>query len=95
MIALLHFNDDIDRAFKSFETAGQPACSPQDIQLFLNLQTIPQDADDGDDDQFGFVQIDGNLEHVNLLIVPSTLYCTARLDPPRSLMTPCSSIGIR
>ncbi len=52
MGVLLHFNNDIDKALKFFETAGQLAGSPQHVQLFLHPQTPPQDqpdADAGDD----------------------------------------------
>ncbi|QDT48774.1 Tetratricopeptide repeat protein [Symmachiella dynata] len=45
MGVLLHFNDDIDRALKFFETASQLAGAPQYVQLFLHPQTPPQDAD--------------------------------------------------
>ncbi len=45
MGALLHFNNDIDRALKFFETAGQLAGSPQYVQLFLHPQEPPKKGD--------------------------------------------------
>jgi len=58
MGVMLHFNDDVDRALKFFETAGQLAGSPQHVQLFLHPQAPPDQQDDapvgndvdGDDD---------------------------------------------
>ncbi len=48
MGALLHFNNDIDKALKFFETAGQLAGSPQHVQLFLHPQQPPKQADAAD-----------------------------------------------